>query len=131
MTVTKKTRARPMETEGELLTAEAENLTLVAVETVTETTGNIVDAVREGFESGARAADSLWSGVRHAASDALYGGAYFAAYGVTFGVLFVGHLIPRDSSLGRGLRDGAKRAASDAEVWEHGRASEPREADTA
>jgi hypothetical protein len=78
----------------------------------------IADALRAGAAGGAQTAQELWSLVGRGASTTAYQGAYYLAYGVTFGAMLVGHFIPRDSSFSRGLREGTDNAVSAFHSWE-------------
>jgi hypothetical protein len=85
---------------------------------VMEPSPRIADALREGAAGGAQAAQDLWSLVGQGASTTAYKGAYFLAYGVTFGAMFLGHFIPRDSAFSRGMREGKDNAMSAFHTWE-------------
>jgi len=79
---------------------------------------SILDSLRAGAAGGAQAAADLWSLVGEGASTTAYKGAYYLAYGVTFGAMFVGHFIPRDSAFSRGMQEGTDNAVSAFHTWE-------------
>jgi len=85
---------------------------------VMEPSPRIADALRAGAAGGAQAARDLWSLVGQGASTTAYKGAYYLAYGVTFGAMFAGQFIPRDSAFSRGLREGTDNAVSAFHTWE-------------
>ncbi len=90
-----------------------------STETVQDTVApELGRAVREGSESGRRAAHDVWSALGIIAAKGAYQGAYYVAYGVTFGAVFVGHFLPRESSVAVGLREGTDDALSDFRAWE-------------
>jgi hypothetical protein len=77
------------------------------------------DALMTGAEAGTRAARDLWALLGRTVTGTVYGGSYYLAFGVTFGAMFVGHFIPRDTLFARGLREGKDAARSAFDVWEH------------
>jgi hypothetical protein len=87
-------------------------------EVVESTASGIGEALRSGAADGAQAARDLWSVLGRAVSETAYGGAYYLAYGATFGAMFVGHFIPRDSAFSKGLREGTDDAVSAFQAWE-------------
>lgn len=82
-------------------------------------------AMKEGAAAGARAAHDLWGMVGNGVGRGVYGAAYYVAYGATFGAMLVGHLIPRDSLVAKGMRDGAGAAVNAFEAWEHPKLAAP------
>jgi hypothetical protein len=85
---------------------------------VAESSPGIANALRAGAAGGAQAARNLLSMMGRGASTTAYGGAYYLAYGVTFGAMFVGHFIPRDSAFSRGLHEGTDKAVGAFHAWE-------------
>jgi hypothetical protein len=66
----------------------------------------------------------MWSRLDRAVSGGAYEGAYYLAYGVTFGAMLVGRCIPRDSAVAKGLHAGADAAVSSYRAWESHRRAE-------
>jgi hypothetical protein len=72
----------------------------------------ITDAIREGACDARSAVDSLRGMVRQG----VYNGFYYLTYGVVFGGLVVGSLIPSNNAMGEGVKAGFKAARDDFET---------------
>jgi hypothetical protein len=84
-----------------------------AEETENTSLSSVGEAVKEGAADAKQGVETILPAVGKFVSKALYGGCYYAAYGVTFGALTVGKLIPTDNAVVHGLQDGAEAAAAD------------------
>ena len=85
----------------------------------------IAEAMRDGAAAGARAAQDLWDLLGSGVAKGVYGSAYSLAYGATFCAMLLGHLIPRESLMIKGLHDGADAALTAFDAWEHPRLAAP------
>ncbi len=72
----------------------------------------IGDAIREGACDARSAVDNLRGAVRQG----VYSGFYYLTYGVVFGALVVGSLIPSNNAMGEGVKAGFKAAQDDFEA---------------
>jgi hypothetical protein len=76
------------------------------------------EALRSGAEAGSQAVNEVWRAAGKLVSSTLYGGCYYLAYGTTFAALTVAGLLPANSSITKGLHDGADAARHIFEGWE-------------
>lgn len=105
------------ETVVESVAAESAEVVAESVEapqtalecTAAETIG---DAIREGASDARSAVDNLRGAVRQG----VYSGFYYLTYGVVFGALVVGSLIPSNNAMGEGVKAGFKAAQDDFEA---------------
>lgn len=77
---------------------------------------NFSDAIREGREDARTKAAKLFPALGGLLHKGIYNGVYCVSYGVVFGSLVIGGLIPTHSAVAEGLRDGAKAAREDFET---------------
>lgn len=77
-------------------------------------------AIDEGVRDARAAAERLFPAVGGLLRKGVYNGFYYLTYGVVFGGLAVGHLVPKGSAVAEGVREGAKAACHDFEEWEAG-----------
>lgn len=87
----------------------------------------IGEVMKDGAAAGARAASDLWNLLGGGVAKGVYGSAYSLAYGATFGAMFLGHLIPRESLVIKGLHDGAGAALTAFDAWGHPQLAAPEE----
>jgi hypothetical protein len=78
------------------------------------------EAVKEGTADAAQDASNVLPAIGRFLSKTVYGGCYYAAYGVTFGALTVAKLIPTDNAFVHGLQEGSKAAAADVHKHDDG-----------
>jgi hypothetical protein len=82
-------------------------------ETPEQVSESAIGSVGEEGTGGARSEETARATGPERANPVLrgiYSGTYCLSYGVTFGLLAVGSLIPADSVVARGMRDGAEAA---------------------
>jgi putative methionine-R-sulfoxide reductase with GAF domain len=68
---------------------------------------NAMEAVKEASADAAEAAAKAPAEIGKFLSKTVYGGFYYLSYGVVFGSLIVGKLIPKNSAMAHGIHDGA------------------------
>jgi hypothetical protein len=71
---------------------------------------SLSEAIREGAGDAREAAADFIPAVGSLIHKGVYNGFYYLTYGVVFGSLVVGSLIPSDNAMGEGVRDGIKAA---------------------
>jgi hypothetical protein len=94
-------------------TENDDTITETALQRTAEPEGGFSDAVREGAKDAREAVASFFPAVGNAIHKGVYNGFYFVTYGVVFGALTVGRLIPHNNAMGEGVHDGylaAKKA---------------------
>jgi hypothetical protein len=74
------------------------------------TLGTAADAIRQGAASAKAAVGEVIPGVGKLVRKSIYGGFYYASYGVVFAALTVAKLLPVDNVVSEGVRDGASAA---------------------
>jgi putative methionine-R-sulfoxide reductase with GAF domain len=90
-----------MESASETETSESTALTAVAV---------AVEGLKEGASQARKAAGEFVPALGRTVSKIVYTGCYGITYGMVFGGLMVGSLIPKDSAVAKGVCDGADSA---------------------
>lgn len=84
------------------------------VEEAPEKTGgaveNVISAFKEGASDAREAAANFIPSVGKLVHQGVYRGFYAVTYGVVFGSLVVGSLIPTNNAMGEGVRDGIDAA---------------------
>ncbi|MEJ2061098.1 MAG: hypothetical protein P8Y64_11545 [Gammaproteobacteria bacterium] len=87
-----------------------EQTAAVEAEQVPET---ISQAVSEGATAAKQSAAVILPAFGKFLGKTVYGGCYYAAYGVTFAALTAAKIIPMDNAVTHGIHDGAAAAATD------------------
>ncbi|BBL74145.1 hypothetical protein [Methylomagnum ishizawai] len=98
-----------------IMESEAAPAQTTALEVTQAPSEGLSEAIREGASDARAAVVSLKGFVRKG----VYTGFYYATYGVVFGALMVGSLIPSNNAMGEGVRDGFKAAQKDFETGKH------------
>jgi hypothetical protein len=97
------------------------------VEATAEGRPALSEAIREGAGDARAAAARVFGSAGQALHKGVYGGFYYLTYGVVFGALAVGRLIPTHSAMGEGVHDGylaARKAFEEKEAGEAAAATE-------
>ncbi len=87
------------------------------MERAAESAESVTEAVREGADDAREAAAGFIPAVGNFLHKGIYNGFYYLTYGVVFGSLVVGSIIPSNSAVSEGMRDGAQAAKR---AFEHG-----------
>jgi hypothetical protein len=90
---------------------ERTEITETALERTAEPEAGFAEAIREGASDAREAAAGFFPAVGDAIHKGVYNGFYYLTYGVVFGALVVGRLIPSNNAMGEGVRDGYAAAA--------------------
>lgn len=90
---------------------------------------SLSDAIHEGARDAREAAANFLPSLASVIQRGIYGSFYCLSYGVVFGGLTIGRLVPRDSIAGKGIRAGADAACKDFKEWEEQSAAAATEAD--
>ena len=85
----------------------------VIVEEAVEAPKGLVRVISEGAADACTAATNATQAAGKAARKTVYSGFYYLTYGVVYGTLFVGSLIPSNNAMGEGVRAGADAARKD------------------
>jgi hypothetical protein len=81
-----------------------------ALERTAEPAEDFSEAIREGASNARVAAAGFIPAVGGMIHKGIYNGFYYTTYGVVFGSMVVGSLIPANNAMGEGVRDGFKAA---------------------
>jgi hypothetical protein len=103
-----------MEASGETVQESAE-VHPTALERTAEPTEGFSEAIREGTEDARAAAAGVIPEVGELIHKGVYNGFYYLTYGIVFGSLVVGSLIPSNNAMSEGVRDGIEAARKDFE----------------
>ncbi|CAI8730689.1 conserved protein of unknown function [Methylococcus capsulatus] len=82
-----------------------------------------VEGLKEGASQARKAAGEFVPALARTLSKVVYTGSYGITYGLVFGGLMIGSLIPKDSALAKGMCDGADSAVKDFTRRENERAA--------
>ena len=74
---------------------------------------SLASAIGEGVRDARAAVNDLFPAVGGLLRKGVFNGVYYLTYGVVFGGLTVGRLIPKSSAVADGIREGAKAARHD------------------
>lgn len=77
-----------------------------------------MEAVKDATADAAEAAAKAPEEIRKLLSRTVYGGFYYLSYGAVFSALTLARLIPKNSAVARGIRDGAAAARETFEAEE-------------
>lgn len=80
------------------------------VERTAEAAESVAEAVREGVSDAREAATGFIPAVGNLLHKGIYNGFYYLTYGVVFGSLVIGSLVPSNSVVGTAVKDGAEAA---------------------
>ncbi len=95
---------------------ESTEASQATLESTAENAGSLVEAISAGAEAASSAAAGLIPAVGGLIHKGVYNGFYCLSYGVVFGALVVGKLIPSNNAMGDGVRNGFKAAHKDFEA---------------
>ncbi|MGZ8218374.1 hypothetical protein [Methylomagnum sp.] len=116
---------------GETTYERTEFTETTALERTAEPAEDFSEAIREGASDARDAAAGFIPAVGGMIHKGIYNGFYFATYGVVFGSMVVGNLIPSNNAMGEGVRDGFKAARRAFDGRERVAAEEAAAAETA
>jgi hypothetical protein len=103
-----------MEASGETAPKSAKDSAAV-LERTAEPAEGFSEAIREGADDARAAAAGVIPEVGELIHKGVYNGFYYLTYGIVFGSLVVGSLIPSNNAMSDGVRDGIKAARRDFE----------------
>lgn len=98
-------------------------ITETALERTAEPEASLAEAIREGAGDAREAAAGFFPTIGKALHKGVYNTFYYATYGVVFGALVVGRLIPSNNAMGEGVHDGFEAAKKAVEEREHAAAA--------
>jgi hypothetical protein len=105
------------------MSPHASRTSVAAVDSAADAVGTAIESVKHGAsEIQARVADAV-PATRHFLGRAIYNTSYALAFGVTFPVMMIVRIVPRDNALVHGMVDGARAARDQVHGW--GAAIEP------
>lgn len=99
-----------VETVTEVVQERTEVVETTALERTAEPEAGFSEAFREGANDAREAAASFFPAVGKVIHKGVYNTFYYATYGVVFGALVVGRLIPTNNAMGEGVHDGFEAA---------------------
>lgn len=102
---------------------ERTEITETALERMAEPETSLAEAIREGAGDAREAAAGFFPAVGKALHKGVYNTFYYATYGVVFGTLVVGRLIPSNNAMGEGVHDGFEAARKAVEARERAAAA--------
>jgi len=101
----------------------------IVVEEAVEAPKGLVRVITEGAADARTAASNATLAAGKAARKTVYSGFYYLTYGVVYGTLFVGSLIPSNNAMGEGVHDGAAAARKDFDArLQHAESAAPADA---
>lgn len=101
------------ETTETVMETVAEAAPQTALECTAEPESTLSEAIREGSEDARATAANLFPALSGLLYKGVYNSFYVLTYGVVFGSLVVGSLIPSNNAMGDGVRAGFKAAQKD------------------
>ena len=99
-------------------------ITESALQRTAEPEAGLAEAISEGASDARKAAANFLPEVGKVLHTGVYNSFYWLTYGVVFGALVVGRLIPSDNAMGEGVRDGFEAAKKAFEEREEAAARE-------